>query len=70
NKNLIYKKLSCKKANEEYNYIPTNEIENQINCTTYILKNFNNDDKYSSGIITANQNEIIFFYSNFNLKKY
>lgn len=70
NKNSIYKKLSCEKANEEYNYIPTNEIKNQINCTTYILKNFNNDNKYSSGIITANQNEIIFFYSNFDLKKY
>ena len=71
NKNNIYEKLKFKTAGENYRYI-NNEFgvkeEDKNNAWVYILKNENNDTHYTSGFITTENNQIIFFFSNFPLK--
>lgn len=73
NKNNIYEKLKFKTAGENYRYI-NNEFgikeKDKDNAWVYILKNENNDTHYTSGFITTDSNQIIFFFSNFNIKNF
>ena len=71
NKNDIYKKIKFKDISDYYrfinNYFDVKDIDNAF---VYILKNENNDKNYTSGIVTSQIGEIVFFYANFNLKQY
>ena len=70
NKNDIYKKIKLNDVNKYYKFIDNYfNINNRNNSFVYILKNKENDDNYTSGIITSKSNEIVFFYANFNLKQ-
>lgn len=69
NKDKIAHKLNRNNIDNYYKYVPYRNMNDDIHCTIYILKNENNDDNYTSGIITSKTGEILFFYSNFNLGK-
>jgi len=73
NKNNIHKKIELNKVNKYYKLLDNNfniKNKNKNNAYVYILKNKNNDNDYTSGIITTTDNEIIFFYANFDLKQF
>ncbi len=67
NKNNIGKKIKCENVKNFYKFIPVDKIESQTGCISYIMNNKNNDEHYTSGIITSESGEIVFFYANFNL---
>ncbi len=69
NKDKIVHKFNLNNISDYYKFVPYDGLNDSANCTIYILKNENNDNDYTSGIITSKSNEILFFYSNFDLKK-
>jgi CRISPR/Cas system CSM-associated protein Csm4 (group 5 of RAMP superfamily) len=70
NKNDIYKKIEFNQVNSYYKFIDNYfDIKDRNNAFVYILKNKNNDNNYTSGIITSKSNEIVFFYANFDIKQ-
>ncbi len=68
NKDKIVHKLNSNNVDDYYKFVPYRALSDSANCTIYILKNENNDNDYTPGIITSKSNEILFFYSNFDLK--
>lgn len=62
--NSVIKKIPYTKINQYYKYLDKFNIEDEKRYTAYIL----NDNGTVSGIIASNE-DIIFFYSNFNLGK-
>ena len=69
NQNNVYKKIKFNEVNNYYKFLDDNfNLKNKNETHIYIMKNVNNDNDYTSGIIVTKTNEIIFFYANFNLK--
>ncbi len=72
NEDEIYRKLPLIKISEYYkdfDLIGDIPVTNKNNYTAYILKNENNDYNYTSGfIVSKDLQEIIYFYSDFNLE--
>ena len=66
----ILKKINFSEISMYYRYLEVSfDINTPDTYTAYILKNGNNDDNYTSGmVISEEKNNIIFFYANFNLK--
>ena len=66
----ILKKINFSEISMYYRYLEVSfDINTPDTYTAYILKNENNDDNYTSGmVISEEKNNIIFFYANFNLK--
>lgn len=68
NKENIAVELEKRNVDDYYNYIPYNKIKDTAGLKIYILKNKNNDNNYTAGVITSESGEILFFSANFNLK--
>ena len=73
-KSNITKKINLSELENHYKHLHHNlDIENNFKntYTVYILKNENNDEEYTSGFVISEElQQVIFFYSNYNLKKY
>ena len=70
NKDDIYKTIKLEDIYLQYKFIDSHfNIKDKENYTVYILENHNDDSRYTSGFLTSKNGDIIFFYSNFDLRK-
>lgn len=70
NKDDIFETIEMDDINNSYKFIDSHfKIKDKENYTVYILKNENDDSRYTSGILTSKNNDILFFYSNYSLRK-